>query len=42
LPEKEWLEALREAFPPDFFPHNRQAFLTGRATRARVEKVECL
>ncbi len=42
LPEKEWLEALREAFSPDFFPHNRQAFLTGRATRARVEKVECL
>jgi indolepyruvate ferredoxin oxidoreductase beta subunit len=42
LPEKEWLEALREAFPPDFFQHNRQVFLAGRATRARVEKVECL
>lgn len=42
LPEKEWLEALREAFPPEFFEHNRQAFLTGRATQPRAEKVECL
>ncbi len=31
LPEATWLEALREAFPPDFFQNNRQAFLSGRA-----------
>jgi len=31
LPEKEWLESLREAFPPDFFEHNQQAFQAGRA-----------
>ena len=42
LPEKEWLEALREAFPPDFFAHNRQAFQTGRASQAGAERVERL
>ena len=42
LPEAQWLEALREAFPPDFSEHNRQAFLTGRASQARSERVECL
>jgi indolepyruvate ferredoxin oxidoreductase beta subunit len=42
LPEKEWLEALRGAFPPEFFEHNQQAFLTGRAGRIEVERVECL
>ena len=42
LPEKEWLEALREAFPPDSFGHNQQAFRTGRASQARAERVECL
>jgi len=31
LPESEWLEALQEAFPPEFFEHNRAAFLVGRA-----------
>jgi indolepyruvate ferredoxin oxidoreductase beta subunit len=31
LPEAEWIEALREGFPPDFFEANRQAFLIGRA-----------
>ena len=30
LPEAEWLEALREAFRPEFFEHNQQAFLSGR------------
>jgi indolepyruvate ferredoxin oxidoreductase beta subunit len=35
LPEASWLEALREAFPPDFFQHNRQAFLTGRAGQSQ-------
>ena len=33
LPEKCWLEALREAFPPEFFEPNRRAFLQGRAGR---------
>jgi Pyruvate/2-oxoacid:ferredoxin oxidoreductase gamma subunit len=31
LPEQSWLEALRAAFPPEFFEPNRQAFLNGRA-----------
>jgi indolepyruvate ferredoxin oxidoreductase beta subunit len=31
LPETEWLKVLREAFPPEFFEHNQQAFLSGRA-----------
>jgi len=31
LSEVDWLEALREGFPPEFFAANRQAFLTGRA-----------
>jgi indolepyruvate ferredoxin oxidoreductase beta subunit len=30
LPEKEWIESLREAFAPEFFEPNRQAFLVGR------------
>jgi len=30
LPEKEWLEAIRTAFPPQFFEHNQQAFFSGR------------
>src|SRR5208282_269360 len=39
LPEQEWLEALREAFPPDFFEHNRQAFRAGRASQVRADRV---
>jgi hypothetical protein len=31
LPKAEWLEALRAAFRPEFFEHNQQAFLSGRA-----------
>ena len=31
LPEADWLEALREGFPAEFFAANRQAFLAGRA-----------
>jgi indolepyruvate ferredoxin oxidoreductase beta subunit len=31
LPEAEWLEALREGFPSEWFAANRQAFLIGRA-----------
>ena len=31
LAEAQWLEALREGFPPEFFEANRQAFLIGRA-----------
>ena len=30
LPEASWIEALREAFPPEFFEHNRQAFQSGQ------------
>ena len=37
LPEAEWLEALREAFPPEFFPHNRQAFQIGRACQTQIK-----
>ena len=33
LPEAAWLEAVREAFPVEFFEQNRQAFLSGRAGR---------
>jgi indolepyruvate ferredoxin oxidoreductase beta subunit len=39
LPEKDWLEAVREGFPPDFFEHNHQAFLAGRACQAKREGV---
>jgi indolepyruvate ferredoxin oxidoreductase beta subunit len=35
LPEAEWLEALREAFRPEFFEHNQQAFLSGRAGQSQ-------
>jgi indolepyruvate ferredoxin oxidoreductase beta subunit len=42
LPEREWLEALREAFPPDFFEHNQQAFRTGRASQVKADKVKRL
>ena len=34
LPEAEWLEALREGFPAEWFAANRQAFLAGRAGAA--------
>jgi len=37
LPEAEWLKALREAFRPEFFEHNQQAFLSGRAGQARMK-----
>jgi indolepyruvate ferredoxin oxidoreductase beta subunit len=30
LPEQSWIDALREAFPVEFFEPNRQAFLEGR------------
>jgi indolepyruvate ferredoxin oxidoreductase beta subunit len=30
LPAEDWLAVLRDAFPPDFFEHNQQAFLCGR------------
>jgi len=30
LPESMWFDALREAFPAEFFEANRQAFLAGR------------
>ncbi|MFZ0828337.1 MAG: indolepyruvate oxidoreductase subunit beta [Verrucomicrobiia bacterium] len=36
LPEKEWLEALRESFPHDFFAPNQQAFRTGRASQVEA------
>jgi len=38
LPENEWLEVLREAFPSEFSEPNRQAFLTGRAGQAQSSK----
>ena len=41
LPEKVWLEALREAFPPDFYDQNQQAFLAGRASQVQAERIEC-
>jgi indolepyruvate ferredoxin oxidoreductase beta subunit len=37
LPEAEWLEALREAFRPEFFEHNQQAFLSGRSGENRMK-----
>ena len=37
LPEADWLEALREAFPPEFFAHNQQAFRSGRAGQAQTQ-----
>jgi indolepyruvate ferredoxin oxidoreductase beta subunit len=37
LPEAEWLKALREAFRPEFFEYNQQAFLSGRAGQARMK-----
>jgi indolepyruvate ferredoxin oxidoreductase beta subunit len=33
LPETHWLAALQEAFPPEFFEPNRQAFLSSRAAQ---------
>jgi indolepyruvate ferredoxin oxidoreductase beta subunit len=36
LPEESWIEALREAFPPEFFQHNQQAFLIGRAGQGKA------
>ncbi|MBP7827033.1 MAG: indolepyruvate oxidoreductase subunit beta [Verrucomicrobia bacterium] len=30
LPENDWLEVLRQAFPPAFFAHNQEAFRLGR------------
>ncbi len=41
LPEKDWLDALREAFPAEFFAHNQQAFLAGRGVRLAAERGEC-
>lgn len=35
LPEAGWLEALREAFPENFFEANRAAFLVGRESQMR-------
>jgi hypothetical protein len=37
LPEESWIEALREAFPPEFFQHNQQAFLSGRAGQTQTK-----
>ena len=37
LPEAEWIEALREAFPPEFFTHNQQAFQMGRACQTQTK-----
>ena len=34
LPEAIWLDALREAFAPDFFPANEKAFQLGRSVKA--------
>jgi indolepyruvate ferredoxin oxidoreductase beta subunit len=33
LPEAEWLDAVREGFPVEFFEANRQAFAVGRASQ---------
>jgi indolepyruvate ferredoxin oxidoreductase beta subunit len=38
LSENDWLETLREAFPPEFSEPNRQAFLTGRTGQAPSPK----
>jgi indolepyruvate ferredoxin oxidoreductase, beta subunit len=35
LRESDWLDVLREAFPPGFFEHNQQAFLSGRAGKGK-------
>jgi hypothetical protein len=35
LPETEWLDAVREGFPADFFEANRQAFAVGRASQMK-------
>jgi len=40
LPEKDWLEALRDAFAEEFFEPNRQAFLTGRNAAGQRERVD--
>jgi indolepyruvate ferredoxin oxidoreductase beta subunit len=37
LPEESWIATLREAFPPEFFQHNQQAFLSGRAGRTQTK-----
>jgi indolepyruvate ferredoxin oxidoreductase beta subunit len=37
LPETEWLDAVRESFPTDFFEANRQAFAVGRASQMKSE-----
>lgn len=34
LPEAQWIEALREGFPAEFFEANRQAFSVGRASQS--------
>lgn len=34
LPAEDWLAVLRDAFPPDFFAHNEQAFFCGRNAAA--------
>ena len=34
LPEAIWLDALREAFAPEFFPANEKAFRLGRSVKA--------
>lgn len=36
LPEESWLDALREAFPADFFAANQQAFALGRAGQTQT------
>jgi hypothetical protein len=41
LPEKVWLDALREAFPPELYEQNQQAFLTGRTSQIQAERIEC-
>ncbi|MGD0806931.1 MAG: 2-oxoacid:acceptor oxidoreductase family protein [Anaerolineales bacterium] len=33
LPEGIWLDALREAFAPEFFPNNEKAFQLGRSAK---------
>jgi indolepyruvate ferredoxin oxidoreductase beta subunit len=35
LPEGEWLDVLREAFPVEFFAHNQEAFRLGRAAQSK-------
>lgn len=38
MPEADWIEALREGFPAEFFENNRQAFLVGRGGQTISEK----